>query len=552
MTEILRRFLSRPILAIEMLLSSLAGNILALVSPIFVILVLNRYIAYGVDTTLATLATGTVLAIVLEYCFRRARYKFAVTLNEEPDRVQEKTTFDIITTSRISAFSQIPVEASRDIVRSSDSIRQIFSASNICAFLDIPFAFIFIFALYFLSPILCVITFCFVVAVSLAVLVGLMGLRSIGSEISRISGLKAQLVDAAITSPETIRTFDQSNFVRAKWTALTNSLFKLQTYVWERQNRVQVAIRAASALLTVLIISVGALQVVEGSLDVGAMIGANILAARALLPIVGLSQQIEGWVRARHARRSFADFGRLPRERRDGTTIKNYSGKIEARNLTFAYPRMISPLIDQLSFSINAGEVLCISGRNGSGKTTLAKLFAGILDPSRGQLLAEGIDLQQIAPEWWRKQIIYLPQEPYFIGGSIRQNFIAFNPELGPDEIRALLVRVGLEGLADEAPNGLDQELGKGGMELSLGVRRRLALARALAHDGVLAVLDEPTEGIDKTGATHVYGIMNELAQKGKTIIACSHDREIIRGAHHFLDLDEIPKPSIKSVKEIH
>ena len=88
-----------------MLLASLFGNLLALVSPIFVILVLNRYIAHGVDTTLATLAIGTVIAISLEYVFRRVRYRFAEALNENLDKKQDINTFDAIKNSKV--FSQI-------------------------------------------------------------------------------------------------------------------------------------------------------------------------------------------------------------------------------------------------------------------------------------------------------------------------------------------------------------------------------------------------------------------------------------------------------------
>ena len=203
-----------------------------------------------------------------------------------------------------------------------------------------------------------------------------------------------------------------------------------------------------------------------------------------------------------------------------------------------------------VSFNVNHGETFVIMGLSGSGKSTLAKLLAGLLDPGQGQILASGIDLQQIAPDWWRKQIIYLPQEPYFINGSIKENFNAYNPDLTTGEIRKFLIEVGLEALADESPGGLNQSVGKGGFNFSLGVRRRLALARALSHDGPLAILDEPTEGIDATGTSYVYKIMNEMVRNGKTVIACSHDREIIRGAHLFLDLNERPQPTIKDIKK--
>ena len=164
--------------------------------------------------------------------------------------------------------------------------------------------------------------------------------------------------------------------------------------------------------------------------------------------------------------------------------------------------------------SIKSGEILCVYGGNGTGKTTLAKMLCGLIPPGPGSIFVDGISLQQISTEWWFNKIIYLPQEPDFINGTIRDNFLAYNPELKASDIHDLLKRVDLLALVDETPEGLDQTIKDNGRRLSLGVRRRLALARALCHDWVLAILDEPTEGMDPQGASAVYNLMNELAEK--------------------------------------
>lgn len=160
----------------------------------------------------------------------------------------------------------------------------------------------------------------------------------------------------------------------------------------------------------------------------------------------------------------------------------------------------------------------------------------------------DGIDLAQLAPAWWRQQVVYLPQEPRFMNATLRENLQAFNESLDAGSMHALLTRVGLDKYVDENQMGMDLMLVNGGSNLSLGIRRRLALARALSHNGKLVVLDEPTEGLDAEGARHVYQVMNELASAGHTIIACSHDAQIIRGAHHVLDLDQKPVPRFSSV----
>jgi ATP-binding cassette subfamily C protein LapB len=150
---------------------------------------------------------------------------------------------------------------------------------------------------------------------------------------------------------------------------------------------------------------------------------------------------------------------------------------------------------------------------------------------------------------WWRKQVIYLPQEPRFQEGSIRDNFLAVKDDLNDNDIRKLLADVGLNEIIDKTVGGLEQVISEAGTSLSLGVRRRLALARALVHGGRLVVLDEPTEGIDADGASSVYSVMNELSSSGRTLIVCSHDKEIVSGAHHTIDLDDGAKAVMRTLK---
>ena len=228
--------------------------------------------------------------------------------------------------------------------------------------------------------------------------------------------------------------------------------------------------------------------------------------------------------------------------------FETYSGNLDFKEISFNYPTQETPVIEKLSLSLGSGEVLCITGANGSGKTTLTKLIVGLLEPSEGYISVDAVNLKQLSLEWWRRQIIYLPQEPKFIEGSIRENFQAFFDEISDVQIRNLLAQVGLDEEIDKSVGGLDQNLNTSGSSLSLGVRRRLALARALTNGGALAILDEPTEGIDANGAAYVYDVMNSLSKAGITLIICSHDNNVLNGAHHVLDLDDTEQPVTRTV----
>ena len=186
-----------------------------------------------------------------------------------------------------------------------------------------------------------------------------------------------------------------------------------------------------------------------------------------------------------------------------------------------------------------------MSGINGAGKTTLARMILGLLEPVRGSILVDGVDLGQVVPLWWRQQVVYLPQEPHFLNTTIRENILAFNPGLDDAGLNRLVDSAGLREFIDQSPQGLETQLSDTGSNLALGIRRRLALARGLATGGKLAIFDEPAEGLDNEGRTQVNQVMNELARQGATIIAFSHDPNTLKGAPLLLDLNSKPVPRV-------
>ena len=548
MKRLLRQLALKPSTTVALLFSSFAANILALVPAIFVILVLNRYVTYGVDATLVTLASAALLSIVFEFVFRRLRYRTAAEIDFDGQNQLNNRIFVRVTRSKLGLLGQIPAGTLRGLFGGVEQLRAAYSPASICSFLDAPFALLFLFVLYLISPPLCLVTALVISALVLLILLQLNGLSELGRNINKVSTVKGQLASNAIETPETLRVFDLAGFVQKKSEKVSTALDALQSRLLNRQDLTQTTIKAFTGILTVAVITVGAVLVVDGHLDIGEMIGANILAARALTPVVALCQQTEIWKRADQAKQTIDDFERISFEKMDGSAFENYRGKLEFRDVTFNYLARETPVIEKLSLSLGSGEVLCVTGANGAGKTTLTKLVTGLLEPTEGYISVDGVNLKQLSLEWWRKQIIYLPQEPKFLEGSVRENFQAADDGISDAQIRELLADVGLDEEIDKSVGGLDQVLNTSGSSLSLGVRRRLALARALINKGKIAILDEPTEGIDAKGASHVYNVMSNLSKEGITLIICSHDNDVLNGAHHVLDLDDGERPTMRTV----
>ncbi|MHA1599137.1 MAG: ATP-binding cassette domain-containing protein [Alphaproteobacteria bacterium] len=545
MKELLRRLKLQPILTAEAGIASLFANILALASPLFVIQVLNRYVAHGVDATLVTLATGVVMAIVLEFAFRQVRMRLLRTVNARADATIAAAGFGVLVRAKAGALELIPPGKRRQIINATSSIERAFNASNIAAVFDVPFSLLFIGVLFLLSPALSGIVLVFLVATFVLGAAGGLSAQKNSRDLIRGSAAGNSLIATVTGQVETVRAFNAGGFLMTAWQEYTRATQAVRLLMERRQTLVQTLTQSGTALMSVVVVSVGATLVVSGSIDVGAMIGANILAARALMPISRFSQLGATFSEAAENMELLNEFSQIPLEMDGGSYKADYKGGLELSDVGFAHPGANTPLFESLSAVIRPGNILVICGGNGTGKTTLARLIVGLYEPTRGKVLADGLDLRQTSPAWWRAQVVYLPQEPTLLNASVRDNLLTANPDLDADGIGRVIGAVGLTNYMDESPRGLETMISDNGGNLSPGIRRRLALARALATDGMLVVLDEPTEGLDAEGIACVHAAIKDLARRGRSIIVISHDPKIVKGAHTAIDLNLKPVPRV-------
>ena len=546
MRELFRRLLARPAIAVELTVSSFFVNVLGLAQSLFVMQVLNRYVAYGVDATLVTLTTGVLIAVALEFAFRQARLSVARGVSAVPDEKVAIEGFEALTRAKVAAIDQIPPDTRREMVGGAAAIESAYNANNVTTILDVPFAIVFVFVLYLLKPVLALVVLGFLVAVFALGMYSSLAMQDKTTELQQATGVGSGLLGTVTREGDTVRCFNAGEFLRQAWRKHVSLSQSLRRIVTSRQGVIQNITQGANALMSVAVVTLGALFVVVGELDVGAMIAANILAARALQPISRFSQLGSAFAKARQSIEMFEKLSKTPRETASGSALRSYAGGIEFRDVAFAFPGSTSPLFESLSLKLEPGNVLVVTGANGTGKTTLARLIMGLLEPIRGEVLVDGLDLKQVAPEWWRRQVVFLPQEPALLSATIEENLKINNPDISTNDLNRIVNACGLRRFLDESPKGYETPVVDNGWRLSEGIRRRLALARALTTNGMLVLIDEPTESLDAEGCAAIHQILGALAQKGRTIIVMSHDRNIVKGPHIVLDLSVKPVPEIK------
>lgn len=545
MLELFRRLGARPFITFELLIASLFANLLALASPLFVIQVLNRYVTYGIDATLATLTAGVIIALVLENGFRHARARLAENISRDRNKDLMIGAFGILATAKTQALNKVSPDQRQEILRGLALIETAYNSTSIAAILDTPFALLFVGVLFLLSPTLGIIVLLFLIA---NLIYGMVHQWLLQKHIGRLNAAAvagSALVTTINQTPDSVRCFDHGGQMMDAWQQNMQVLHDQRQVVARRQESMQTASKSIQGLMSVTVVAVGAILVVMGELDVGMLIGANILSARALAPIARFAQLGHAMTKAAQALKQLNLFAALDVERDSGTALKHYHGSLSLSDVTFSYPGAIQSVFESLSVELPKGGVMVVTGHNGAGKTTLARLITGLVEPTHGKILADGVDSRQMTQSWWRQQLIYLPQEPSFLSGSIAENLMAANPNLDSETLNQVITDADLSDYIDQSPDGLDTMLLNRGQNLALGIRKRLALARALTTGGVLALFDEPTEGLDKNGCSALYSVLMALSKRGCTIIAMTDDPVIMQAARLVLDLNAKPVPRI-------
>jgi len=210
---------------------------------------------------------------------------------------------------------------------------------------------------------------------------------------------------------------------------------------------------------------------------------------------------------------------------------------IALQSVSYAYERGTArPALENVDLTIPAGAVTALIGPSGSGKSTIADLVCGLLVPQQGRLSIDGVLLTPEKALTWRRQVAYVPQEPFLLNDSITANLRLARPDASLAEIERALAQAHALEFVGELPQGLDTPLGENGAQLSGGQRQRIALARALVMEPQLLVLDEATSALDWESQAAIAASIDSL--KGRvTILTIAHRLSMIAAADQVVAL---------------
>lgn len=291
-------------------------------------------------------------------------------------------------------------------------------------------------------------------------------------------------------------------------------------------------------ILPIVLTYVGLFQVVKGQLTLGQLVSFNALAGAFITPIVVVFDSYTEFLLLR------SYFGKLneileakeePRLAMANTEIDAIN-QLTAMDVSFKYSYFEEEILRSIDFSVTSGDKIAIVGKSGSGKSTLLKLLAGLYDPTKGAIKINGVDMKQIKSPSLNKNISIVNQKPTIFNATLYDNIVLNRQESTQERIERAIFDSKVDEIIMNLPLGLDTQISEGGMNLSGGQMQRISIARALAKETSLLLMDEPTSSLDNISENF---IMNRLKTYDFTCIIVAHRLNTIKHFDRILVMDQ-------------
>jgi ATP-binding cassette subfamily C protein LapB len=266
-----------------------------------------------------------------------------------------------------------------------------------------------------------------------------------------------------------------------------------------------------------------------------------MLSSRALSPIGQAISLITTYDQAKVAYKGIDDIMQKDTESEQTEDLiapTDIKGAVSFRNVTFKYSEEGVSVLKNVNFSINAGEKVAILGKMGSGKTTILKMLMGFYKPADGEVTVDSISVSQINPASLRSFIAYVPQKIEIFRGTLRQNITIRKTDADDDSVLKAVNTACLQPMVNRHPKGLAGEIDEDGNNLSGGQKQAVGIARAFAAPFSIALLDEPTDGIDHNAEVQIIENLKS-ALKDSTLLLITHKTNLLALVDRVIVLEE-------------
>ncbi len=538
LTWFIPEFLRQKQLFIEITLAVLAISAIALITPLFFQIVVDKILVHHSATTLNVLGVGIIVVLLFNAVLEFLREYLLLFATNKIDIRTATRTFQHMINLPVSFFERMPAGVLLKHMQQTDKIRGFLSGNLFFTLLELISLVVFIpfMLIYSVKLTLIVIGFTLLMAMVVAFLIKPFQRRL--EELYLAEGKRQSMLVEAVNGIRTVKSLALEPAQKRKWN--DTAAYAITRYF--RVGQISLTAKTFSQFLekimVVAIIWIGAIAVFDKEMTVGALIAFQMLSGRVSSPLVRLVSLIHEYQQTALSVKMLGNVMNTPSEDRGGGGVRQpLQGGITLDNITFQYLPDSPPALKEVSLDIVPGSTIGIVGRSGSGKTTLTKLLQGLYPLQNGIIKFDGIDLKEIDRAHLRSSIGIVLQENFFFHGSVRENIAMTRKDASMEEVVYAARLAGAEEFIQKLPKGFDSVLEENASNLSGGQRQRLAIARALLNNPRILIFDEATSALDPESEELIRRNLKRIC-RNRTVIIVSHRLSMITEADNIIVLD--------------
>ncbi|MBW4647665.1 MAG: peptidase domain-containing ABC transporter [Kastovskya adunca ATA6-11-RM4] len=525
----------------QILLASLLIQVFGLVTPLFTQIILDQVVVNRSLSTLNVFAIGLLIFGVWGIGLSATRQYLLSYFSNRLDLTLISGFMSHTLLLPLKFFESRHVGDILTRVQENQKIQRFLVNQVAIAWLDLLMGFVYLALMFYYNWQLTLLVLALIPPIFFLTLGATPFLRKISRDVFNDAAEQNSVLVETMTGIATVKATAAEQELRWRWedrlTKFLNARFRAQ--------KLGINLQAANGLINSLgstaLLWYGALLVIQGELTIGQFVAFNMLVGRVLSPVLAL---VDIWDELQEVLISVERlndvFSTQPEESPGNPmlVLPPVRGEVHLENVTFRYDTEDERnTLENINFSVEAGQTIALVGRSGSGKSTLVKLLQGLYHPVKGRISIDGHDIRHVSPQSLRSQLGVVPQDCYLFSGTILENITLYRPEFTMEQAIEVAKLAEAHAFIQMLPLGYNTKVGERGASLSGGQRQRIAIARALLGEPRILILDEATSSLDTESERRFQQNLARLSRDRTTFII-AHRLSTVRNADCILVLD--------------
>lgn len=525
----------------QIIFLSLLIQVFGLISPLFTQIILDRVVTQKSISTLNLFAIGLLLFSIWQIGLVAVRQYLLDYFSNRLDMTLVSGFIRHTLSLPLKFFEDRNVGDIITRIQENSKIQQFLIRHAVSTWLDASMGIVYLGLMFYYNWQLTLLVVGLLPPMMILTLLATPFLKRLSREVFKEASEQTSLVVEMMTGIATVKTAAIEQETRWRWEERLVRLLNVQFKGQKLANGLQIMSGSINAIGSTALLWYGAGLVIQEQLTIGQFVAFNMLIGRVIGPalsVIGVWDELQEVLIS--VERLNDVFASTPEEvaGQPLMVLPPIQGEVVFDNVTFNYDGSGDRnILQNLSFTAQAGQTVAIVGRSGSGKTTLVKLLQRMYQPTNGRILIDGHDLRHVSPPSLRSQLGVVPQECFLFSGTIQDNILIYRPNHTLEDIIDVAKLAEAHSFIQDLPLGYNTKVGERGTNLSGGQRQRIAIARALLGDPAILILDEATSSLD-TESERRFQQNLERISRNRTTFIIAHRLSTVQRADLILVLD--------------